>query len=450
MKKTAAASAAALAAPHVITGTALGSGAIPPASERITLGHIGVGWRGNDLIKRFFDIPGAQCVAISDCFEERRKSTSEAIDAYYTGRMEKGSYGACAVYEDFRELLARKDIDAVVIATPDHWHVPVALHAIRAGKDVYVEKPLGIAVTWNQALRKELKHTEAVFQFGTQQRSIDRFRFACELAHNEKIGKLERIDVWAPGMIAPGHYERLYADGGSTEPIPVPDDLDYDMWIGPAPMSSYTKNRCTHEGTNHVYDNSLGFIAGWGVHPLDIALWGNYRDKTAPVEFEGTGVIPEKGLYNTISDWDVKCRFASGVKLHFMNTRTAKSVVKYRPFHDHGTTFIGSDGWVSVDRNGIHAGDKAVLDTKIKAEEIRLHKSTNHWQDFIDCIKSRSETVSPFESAFQSHIVSHMSDTSIRLKRKITWDPEKEKVVGDVTASQKLHRLLREPWSLGI
>lgn len=445
--KTAAAAASALAAPSVITSTALGAGPLAPASERISLGFVGAGWRGNDLVKSLWNFPDVQCLGVCDVFKSRRESTAGAIDKHYEKLLGKGSFKGCKRYNDFREMIARKDIDAVVIATPDHWHVPVALAAVRAGKDVYVEKPLGIAVTWNQELRKELARTGAVFQFGTQQRSIAKFRLACEIARNEKIGKLERIDVWAPGMIAPGHYAKLYSDGGSTEEIPVPDDLDYEMWIGPVPMSPYTKDRCTHEGTNHVYDNSLGFIAGWGVHPLDIALWGAGRDNLPPVEFEGTGKIPARGLYDTISDWDVRCRFAGGVPLHFMNTKTARPVVEaYRSFHDHGTTFHGSEGWVSVDRGKILASDPAILKSEWTEKDVRLCRSDNHSRNFIDCIKSRGETVSPFEAAFQSFIVSQMSDLSIRLGRKIRWNPETETIVGDEEAAPRLHRKIRPPW----
>jgi len=449
VRKTAAATTAAFAAPTLLARKALGSGPRPAPSERISLGFIGAGWRGNDLVKAFWNFPDVQCVAVCDTFTSRRESTAGAIDAHYEKEAAKGSFKGCTNTVDFRHVLARDDIDAVVIATPDHWHVPIALAAVRTGKDVYVEKPLSIAVTWGQALRKELAKTGAVFQFGTQQRSNARFRLACELARNKRFGPIESIDVWAPGMRAPGWYESLYKDGGSTEPIPVPDDLDYDMWIGPVPMSPYTKDRCTHEGTNHVYDNSLGFIAGWGVHPLDIALWGAAADNLAPIEYEGTGTIPTKGLYDTISDWDVRCRFANGVEMRFMNRKTAEPVVgKYRPFNDHGTTFFGSDGWVSVDRKGLHASDPALLDAKFGDDEIRLYESDNHFRNFLDCVKSRKATISPFESAFQSFVVSQMSDLAIRMKDRIVWDPEKEDLVGNEAGSKRLHRTVRAPWSL--
>ncbi len=398
-------------------------------------------------MKSFWNLPDVVCVGVCDVFKSRRESTAGAIDKHYEKLLGKGSYRGCGRYNDFRELLARDDVDGIVIATPDHWHVPVALAAVRAGKDVYVEKPLGLAVTWNQELRREIARRNAVFQFGTQQRSIARFRLACELALNGKIGPLERIDVWAPGMRAPGHYEKLFGNGGSTEPIPVPDDLDYEMWIGPVPMSPYTKDRCSHEGTNHVYDNSLGFIAGWGVHPLDVALWGAGTGNRPPVSYEGTGKIPTKGLYNTISDWDIHCGFANGTTMHFMNTRTAKPVVSaYRPFNDHGTTFHGSEGWVSVDRRAIHASDPALLKTKFDRKDLRLYRSDNHSRNFIDCIKSRAETVSPFEAAFQSFIVSQMSDLAIRFERKIMWDPTTERIAGGGEPAARVHRAIRPPW----
>jgi predicted dehydrogenase len=441
--------AGAVAAPYVITSTALGAGSIPPASERVTLGYIGVGGRGNALAYQFLRTPGAQSVAVCDAFTTRQKSTAKAFDDYYGSQTGKGSYKGCAMYGDFRKLLAREDIDAVIIATPDHWHVPAALAAVRAGKDVYVEKPLGVAVVWNQALREAVQNYGAVFQYGTQQRSSRNFRFACELARNGKLGKLERIDAWCPGMAAPGTYESTSKGGGSTKPIPVPPELDYDMWIGPAPMSPYTKDRCTTWGCYHVYDNALGFIAGWGAHPLDIAQWGNDSDDTVPVEYEGTGKIPTEGIFDTISDWDIHCRYANGIKMHFMNTRTALPVVEaYRKFNDHGTTFFGSEGWVSVDRGAIYASDPALLEIKLKPGEIHLYESNHHYKNFVDCVKSRARTVSPVEAAVQSDIISHLSDICIRMGRKIKWDPAKEEIIGDEIASRMLNRALRSPWRL--
>ena len=226
--------------------------------------------------------------------------------------------------------------------------------------------------------------------------------------------------------------------------------LEWDMWIGPAPIGPYTKDRCTEWGAYHVYDNALGFIAGWGVHPLDIAQWGNDTEQTVPLEYEGTGKIPTEGLFDTISDWDVLCRYANNVELRFMNERTAMDVVTYRPFLDHGTTFFGPKGWVSVDRGnpGLHVSDSRLLKVKLKPGETRLYESVNHYKNFVDCIKSRQRTASPVEAAVQSDIISHLSDICIRTGRKIAWDPEKEDIVHDAAASRMLHRGLRSPWRL--
>jgi predicted dehydrogenase len=445
--KTAASS---LAAPYVITSTALGNGIRPPASDRVTLGFIGVGGRGNALAHSFLRNPEAQCVAVCDCFTSKQESTAKAFDEFYGKRDGKGGYKACAMYGDFRDLLAREDIDGVVIATPDHWHVPLANSAIRAGKDVYVEKPLSTSVSWDKAMRETVQRYGAVFQYGTQQRSDSRFRFACELVRNGYLGALERIEAWCPGMSAPGWYENTSKGGGSTEEISVPDGLDYDMWIGPAPMRPYTKDRCTQWGAYHVYDNALGFIAGWGVHPLDIAQWGNDTERTVPLKYEGTGRIPAEGLFDTISDWDVLCSYGNGVKLRFMNARTAKEVVSYRPYQDHGTTFFGSEGWVSVDRGnpGILASDPELLKVKLKPEEIHLYQSDDHYGNFVNCVKTRRATASPVEVAVQSDIISHLCDICIRTGRNIAWDTEKEDIVGDAAASRMLHRGMRHPWRL--
>jgi len=434
--------AGAFAAPLILPASALGGGARLAPSERVTLGHIGVGGRGAALLHEFMNLPTTQCVAMSDCFTSR---TAEAV------RVVNERYGSevCEGYADFRELLAREDIDAVVIATPDHWHVPIAMAAIRAGKDVYVEKPLGLAVSWNRALRAAVQRYGAIFQYGTQQRSSRNFRFACELTRNGYLGTLERIEAWCPGLAAEGWYEDTSRGGGSTEEIPVPEDLDYEMWLGPAVHSPYTKDRCTCWGAYHVYDNALGFIAGWGAHPLDIAQWGNDTDDSAPVFVEGKGTIPEQGIFDTIAEWDVHCRYANGVKLRLMNTRTAKPVVsEYRTFEGHGTTFFGSKGWVSVDRGGIYASDEKLLQTKLSPTDTHLYESNHHAGNFIDCIRSRRPTVCTVEAAFQSDLISHLGDISIRTGRPMRWDPAKEELEDDELASRLLNRPMRRPWRL--
>jgi glucose-fructose oxidoreductase len=276
------ATAAAAAVPYVITSTALGNADTPPASERVTLGHIGVGGQGSGLFFQFQGCKGCQSVAVADAYKDRREARA----------------GVCKgkPYADFRELLARTDIDAVVVATPDHWHVPVAIAAARAKKDAYVEKPLGLTVEQDLACRKVFQENGRIFQYGTQQRSSAHCRMGCELVRSGRIGKVHTLEVIAPNG----------GKGGSTDEAPVPPNLDYDMWLGPAPKKPFTLDRCHPNGTYWIYDYSIGFLAGWGAHPLDIMVWGSEADLAGPMTFEGTGEIPTKGLYDTVYNWDVK------------------------------------------------------------------------------------------------------------------------------------------------
>jgi len=401
----------AVAAPYVITSAALGTQDTPPASERVALGHIGVGNRGRTLMRGFMRCEGAQCVAVSDAYKSRRDACAAMI---------KGK-----AYADFRELLAREDIDAVVVATQDHWHVPIAVAAAKAGKDAYVEKPLGISVEQDLLCGKLFEERKRIFQYGTQQRSSAHCRFGCELVLSGRIGKVHTLEVIAPNGSA----------GGSTEEIPIPPDLDYEAWIGPAPMAPYTADRCDPPGTYWIYDYSIGYLGGWGAHPLDIMVWGSNADLAGPMEFEGTGEIPKEGLYDTVFNWDVKVKMSDGVKMTFL------------PGGD-STKFIGPDGWVRIRREGIDAEPKSLLESKIGPDEVHLIESPRQDQNFVDSVKSRQPAVSPVDHAVRSDIISHMSDIAVRTGRKITWDPGKNEIVDDAEATRMLSRPMRAPWTL--
>jgi len=416
----------AITAPYLITSAALGDAATPPASERITLGHIGVGGRGGGLLWGFLGLAEVQCVAVCDPFRSKREAWAEKVNAYYAGKPGTGSYKACAAYNDFRELLAREDVDGVVIATHDGWHVPIALAAARAGKDMYVEKPLGLSVEQDKALREVLRLYGTIFQYGTQQRSMGHCRFGCELIRNQRIGDIQSIEVVAPAG----------AGGGSTEPIPVPDDLDYDMWLGPAPVTPYTSDRCSTEGSYFVYDNSIGFLGGWGAHPLDILDWAYGSDEMVPVEYQGTGAIPVEGLFDTVTTWDVACRYANGVPLTF------------RSGPGDLTKLVGSQGWVAISRGGLDAEPKSLLTSTIARDEIHLVGSEDHARNFVGCMKTRTPAVSTIASAVRSDTISHLSDIAIRTGRRVRWDPKAETIIGDETARRMLSRPMRSPWRL--
>lgn len=401
--------AAAVAVPYLIPSTALGNADTPPPSERVTIGHIGVGVRG--LHHEFRSCKGMECVAIADPYQDRREGAARLVKA--------------KAYADFRDLLARDDIDAVTIATPDHWHIPIAILAARAKKDVYGEKPLGLTIEQDLACRQVFAETGRVFQYGTQQRSIPHCRFGCELVRSGRIGQLQRIEVIAPNGSA----------GGSLREIPVPPTLDYDLWLGPAPVSPYTADRCKNPGHFFIHDYSIGYLAGWGAHPLDIMIWGNDSDQAGPLTVEGKGLIPTEGLYDNVLNWDVQIHFADGVELSFL------------PGGD-STKFLGSEGWVQIRRSGLDAEPKSLLDSVIGPNDVHLIESPNHAQNFIDAVKSRQPTVSPLDQAVRSDILSQLCDIAVRTGRKITWDPKQEVIVGNDEAVKMTYREMRAPWTL--
>jgi hypothetical protein len=414
------ASLAVAAAPTIVPSTVFGATA---PSHRVAIGHIGVGTQGGGLLGGFLGVAQGQSVAICDAFQERREAAARRVDERYAAEPGRSGYKGCKTYRDFRELLGRGDVDAVVVATPDHWHVPIALAAVRAGKDVYVEKPLGISIEHDQAMRAAVHRHAAVFQYGTQQRSFSRHcGFACELVRNGYLGELKEIHVVAPNG----------GKGGKPLAEPVPQGLDYDMWLGPAPVTPYAHDRVIGTGRYHIYDYALGFIAGWGAHPLDIAHWGY---PFIPVEYTGTGVVPTEGLFDTVMDWDVRGRYASGVQFTL------------RPGQD-STTFVGSQGWVRASRAGITAEPASLLTAKIKPDEIHLLQGPHHYANFVECVATRKTPVSHIDSAVQSDFISQLSDIAIRTGRTIRWDPRTETILDDAVASRMQSRAMREPWTL--
>jgi len=413
----ASAGAAALLLPTILPSRVVRGDNLP--SNRVCLGQIGLGERGDSVYHNFAAVPGIQMVAISDLFTSRREAATARANQNFGA-------GSCKGYHDFRDLVARPDIDAVIVTTPDNWHVLTALAAVRAGKDVYVEKPLGTSVEQNQALRAACHRYNRLFQYGTQQRSMGHVRFGCELVRNGRIGKLQAVEVVAPAG----------ATGGSTTPIPVPEGFDYDFWLGPSPVSAYTKDRCTCQGAWHCYDNSIGFLGGWGAHPLDVMVWGlGDTPDAVPVEIEGTGLIATEGLFDAVATWDIRGRFANGVSFKF----------------DCGgdlTTFIGDKGKVMISRGGLRTDPVSLAKEVIGPGEIHLINSNNHQGNFVECVRSRQATVSPIEVACYSDAISHLSDIAIRTGRKIKWDPWKEQIIDDPSAARRLSRALREPWTL--
>ncbi|HVM49780.1 MAG TPA: Gfo/Idh/MocA family oxidoreductase [Candidatus Acidoferrum sp.] len=451
LQQTATLAASASALPTFAPAPALGrAGSVAPG-DRINVGCIGVGPQGQGDMGNFLNQKDAQVVAVCDVMQEHLQQARDRVNQHYGNQ-------DCATCRDFRELLARKDIDAVLIATPDHWHVLTALAAVRAGKDVYLEKPMGLNLAQDWALRREVHRHKRVFQFGTQQRSSRTFRFACALVRNGCIGTLQRINVWAPAS----------APGGSTRVVPVPPGLDYELWLGPAPARPHTEDLVAGPGAKktwwYIRDLAVGFIAGWGIHPLDIAAWGGGDLLIGPVEVDGRGTFHAEGICDTATAWNVNMRFGSGVTLRFEGTpnhpnpdapscdiweHEAEWKTRYRRITDHGTAFEGTEGWVHVDRSGINLQPENLIDRSEDAFKVQLTRSPDHTRNFLDCVRSRCDTVCPIDDAVRSDTLCHLSEIALHFNRKLVWDPRQERFPGDAEANQRLQgRKMRPPWSL--
>lgn len=407
--------------PHIIPASALGADGHVAPSNRVTVGAIGNGPQGNGVLGNFLRHEEAHVVAVCDVNALRREATRKLVDEHYAGE-------GCAAYNDFRELLARKDIDAVLIATPDHWHVPHAVAAAKAGKDMYVEKPFMLSLSQGLAARDAVQRYGRVFQFGTQQRSSQEFRLACELVRNQRIGELKTIRVGSPAS----------RTSENLQPNPVPEWLDYEMWLGPAPWAPFSDNRIVNNYWWHHSDHALGFVAGWGIHHVDIAQWGNDTDLTGPVEVEGTGVFPSDGFCNCAIRWNITMKYANGVVLDYTDDGQ----------NPHGIRFEGTKGWVHVARGFIDAEPKTLLQTRFGQDDIRLYESRDHVGNFLECVKTREETVCPVDVAVRSDMICHLSDMAMRLRRGLRWDPLNERCMDDIEANRMLTRAMRPPWQV--
>lgn len=419
-------------APLIVPSSVLGLAGQTPPSDRVVVGQIGVGSRGSYILRTVLEQKEAQVVAVCDVKSDCRAAAADMVNGWYENK-------DCATYNEFEELVGRNDIDACVVASCDHWHVLHALAAVRSGKDVYLEKPMGLSVEQDQTLRKAVRENKRVFQFGTQQRSDEKFRLACELVRNGRIGTLRDIYVWAPPSVS----------GGPLEQAPVPATLDYDRWLGPAPFTPYTTDRETNAWWWFISDYALGFIAGWGIHPIDIAVWGAGSLLETPVTVEGTGDFPSEGLCNTATNWDIRLKYDSGVTIHFHGAPAPPEWAgRYPEISEHGTAFHGDAGWVQVDRSRIQTSPETLREIAAGSGEIKLNSSDHHVRNYIECVRSRKDPVSDIETAVQGDIICQISDIAIRLGRPVRWDTLREQFVDDPEASQRLTRAMRDPWRL--
>jgi len=422
LKRTTGIAAGAVAFPYIIPASALGlAGAVAP-SNRITIGCIGLGGMGTGNMGGFLEQGGAQVVAVCDVDGNHRRSAAQAVNKKYGNE-------DCAEYNDFRELLARTDIDAVSMAVPDHWHALVATQAAQAGKDVYGEKPLAYCIAEGRAIVDAVKHHNRVWQTGSWQRSQAHFRFACELVRNGRIGKVHTVKVGLPNTNS--------IHEGSTAPVDPPEGFDYDMWLGPAPYAPYCPARC-HWNFRWISDYAGGQLTDWAGHHIDIAHWGMDTELSAPTEIEGSGVWPlaKDGLFDTVENYTFTCKYDEGFTMIVSGLLPG------------GARFEGENGWVFVTRGHIDAEPKSLLNEVIGPEEIHLCESPNHIGNFLECVRTRATTIAPVDAAHHSIMVGHLGIIAMKLERKVKFNPASERFVADADANRLLSRPMRDPWNL--
>ncbi|MFH1269235.1 MAG: Gfo/Idh/MocA family oxidoreductase [Planctomycetota bacterium] len=422
--------AAALAAPLVVPAGALGLSGDEPPSERVTLGFIGTGGRGTGNMQAFLPLASAQVVAVCDVKRDKREAAAKIVAQQYEAAG-RGGGKPCDAYNDFRELLARDDVDAVVLSPQDHWHAPIAVAAARAGKDMYCEKPLGVAVTECAAIRDAVRRYERVFQTGTQQRSDAKFRHASNLARFGYLGKVHTVEVAAPGPRYQPRYE------GPATPAPVPEGFDYEMYVGPARMRPFTPYAVDWPGWYLIWDYCAGFIVNWGVHHLDIAHWGCPSISERPCRVTCRSVYRTHPVCDNISSWQADFVFDDGLKMQFTDTGNPLP---------QGTRFIGDEGWVHVNRAGIEAEPASLLEVRIPPEKPSLYESSHHQADFIDCVLKRRDPVAPVEAGHVASYLGMIAETAGRLQCELRWDPAAEQFAGNSEANRLLTRPMRSPW----
>ncbi|MGB9906246.1 MAG: Gfo/Idh/MocA family oxidoreductase [Candidatus Saccharicenans sp.] len=421
-----------LAVPLIVPSSVF---ARPAPSDRLQLGAIGVGRQGQanlmELLYRGLET-GARVVAVCDLDQHRLDNACWLAEKTYAQELGFNQYRGVKPYHDFRELLARKDIDGVVISVPDFWHGIVAMAASRAGKDIYLEKPLTYSLVEGQKLVAEVRRKKLVLQTGSQQRSSIYFLKACEIVRNGFLGQLQAIKVWLPED----------SGRGQPGPMPVPPNLDYEFWLGPAPEALYSEDRVHPQmsydrpGWMQIEPYARGMITNWGAHMLDIAQWGHDSEHSGPVSLEASAEFPERGLFNVHTRFRARADYADGVSL---------TVETGDP---SGVRFEGSGGWLFVRREGIECSNPDLLNYQPGRGAVRLYHSSNHMKNFLESMRSRQDPAAPVEVGHRSNSLCIIIHIAMKLGRKLHWDPEKEQFVNDEEANRLLDYPRRKPWSV--
>ena len=436
-----AAGAAAAGLPFFVPASVRGAGA---PSNRITVAMIGAGNQGFNDMKNFLKLDEAQVVAVCDVNrgsygyrDEKqfcgREPAQKAINEHYAKKTASGRYQGCAAYSDFREVLARRDIDAVAIVVPDHWHGVMTVAACKAGKDIYCEKPLSLTVRQGQQMVAAVRRYQRVLQTGSHERSNPATIRACELVRNGRIGQLKKITTFV------GYHNKV-GPGPGWRPMPVPEGFDYAKWLGPAPLAPYHKDRCLYR-FRFIYDYSGGQITNFGAHSNDMAQWAMGTDDTGPVEVEmlEAKFLPKGSLFDAATETKYRCRYANGVELTCV---TDISQV--------GARFEGTEGMVQTGYAGLITKPESLKTSTIGHDEVHLGQGDNHFRNFLDCVKSRRDPVAPIETGHRSATVCHLGNIAIRLgtRKVLAWDPAAERFTNDDDANAMLSRPLRGPWEM--
>ncbi len=448
---------AAIVLPTILPGCVIGRVGRTPPSGKITMGVVGWGKQGSSDAGAFFKQDDCRIVAVCDVDKNHLKGAVNSINQRYGNN-------DCASYRDYRELLARPDLDAVLIATPDNWHALVATEAARHGLDVYGEKPLARTIAEQQAIVKAVRAHKVIWQTGSWQRSQASFHHAAEIVRNGLIGDITRVEVGLPGGYGDNGepsrqlHEKLNALPDSISSLAKvspdtpqawnlavsdpPPELDYDMWLGPARMEPYIGARI-HENWRWNYNTGGGQLLDWIGHHCDIAHWGMNCDHDGPSEIEGHGDFPAKdAIFNTASKYRIELKYPRNITMVIAG---GYSDIRM------GAKWIGTEGWVWVDRGGFDASNLDWIKGRNLPDELRkvkLYESSDHYRNFLDCVKSRRPTITPADTAHHSAIPGHLGLISMLTGRKIRWNAKSETILGDPEAAEMLARGYRAPWHL--
>ena len=446
LKTSLAGAAGAAVLPAIVPASVFGQDA---PGNKIQIGQIGCGRIAHDM-----DMPGilkhdqARIVAVCDLDTKRVQHAKEFVEGAYTKKTGSAKAVAVKTYGDYRELLKDGQIDAIAISTPDHWHCEPVIAGALAGKDIYVQKPLSMTLAEGRAVSDIVRARKRAFQIGSQQRSTAQFRIACELVRNGRLGKLHTIKIGLP----------VDPSGGDEREMPVPPNLNYEMWLGCMPKAPYNEDRVHPQnsitdrpGWLRIDSYCLGMITGWGSHHVDIAHWGMGAELTGPIEIEGRAEFPKKGLWNVHGPYHIEAKYANGVTMIIDNNFT------------NGVRFEGSDGWIFVSRGGakvtasdpasaygkaLDASDPKILNSEIEPNEVHLHKSLDHHLDWLTSIRTRQPAVTTPEEAHRSTSACILGWIAMKLDRNLHWDPVKEAFIGDDEANSMRSRPQRAPYGI--